>query len=39
LDELQSRIERLVGEKIMVLTYGLREEALHTVRIVQSRRT
>ncbi|RLG02548.1 MAG: pyruvate kinase [Thaumarchaeota archaeon] len=38
LDELQSRIERLIGGKIMVLTYGLREEALHTVRIVQSRR-
>jgi len=37
LDELQSRIERLVGGKIMVLTYGLREEPLHTVRIVQSR--
>jgi len=37
LNELQSRIEKLAGGKIMVLTYGLREEALHTVRIVQSR--
>ena len=36
LNELQSRIEKLIGKGIMVLTYGLREEVLHTVRIIQS---
>jgi len=39
LNELQSRIEKLVGGGIMVLTYGLREEVLHTVRIIQSRQS
>ena len=33
---LDADIGHLVGAGIMVLTYGLREEVLHTVRIIQS---
>ncbi len=40
LDELQEKIMSRINEgKIIVLTYGLREEPLHLVRVIQVRRS